>query len=104
MGWQGRTSLLGLGQAQQALPEVAAVPETLDDDVQEAVVLAGLVLQARGRRVVRTAQQPRRILLLLSLRRGRNCGHPPQARLQSAGGRWIPDAASFERAAAAGDG
>ena len=48
-------------QAQQALPERGAVPQALHDHVEEAVVLAGLVLQARlGRRRGAGRQRPRR--------------------------------------------
>jgi len=48
-------------QAQQALPERGAVPQALHDHVEEAVVLARLVLQARlGRRRGAGLQRPRR--------------------------------------------
>ncbi len=71
-------------QAQQALPERGAVPQALHDHVQEAVVLARLVLQARrgrGRsaglqRARRRAPRAQRVAL------GRPRLHLGQARLR----------------------
>ena len=60
VGGRGRTLLLGWGQGQKALPEVAAMPEALDDDVEEAVVFTGLVAQAGPRRPLLAARRPGR--------------------------------------------